>query len=265
MKKERKGSWEWDRSLIIDKRILGVIIFFLLLFPLASVLANNLPDADRDGVPDRDEEQIYHTDPEDPDTDGDGYSDWEELNHGYSPHVVARVKLENSDYDQDGLNDAMELKFGTDLDSKDSDGDGYTDGEEVDHGYDPLNSEPVKLAKRIEINTSEQELSYFLGGVRMGKFLISSGVPSMPTPKGHFRIRNKHPKAWSSYGLWMPYWMALGSGRFGIHQLPVWPSGHREGEEHLGQPASHGCVRVGLEAAKILYDWTPVGTPVFIY
>src|SRR6056297_2126551 len=254
MKKAIKRLWERARSLITDKKFVGLVLVLLLLSPSCSVFANSLPDTDQDGVPDRDEKQVYYTDPESPDTDGDGYSDWVELNHGYSPHVVARVKLENSDYDRDGLNDAMELKFGTNLSLKDSDGDGYTDGEEVDHGYDPLNSEPVKLAKRIEINTSEQELSYFLGGVRRGEFLISGGVPGMPTPKGHFRIRNKHPRAWSSYGLWMPYWMDIvDSGRFGIHQLPVWPNGHREGEEHLGQPASHGCVRLGLEAAKFLY------------
>ncbi len=241
---------------------------FILFFLLVPVLvgANNLSDTDGDGVPDKDEINIYKTDPYNSDTDGDGYSDWEELNNGYTPHLKGKIKLENSDYDKDGLTDRMEINFGTDLTRADTDGDGYTDGEEIKAGYDPLNPEPVKLKKRIEINTGAQKLSYFLGGVKMGEFSVSSGMSGMPTPKGHFSIVNKHPKAWSSYGLWMPYWMAIvESGRIGIHQLPIWPNGYREGEDHLGKPVSHGCIRLGIEAAEYLYNWADIGTPVFIY
>jgi lipoprotein-anchoring transpeptidase ErfK/SrfK len=88
----------------------------------------------------------------------------------------------------------------------------------------------------------------------------------MPTPKGNYKIENKHPKAWSPYGLWMPYWMAVvPSGKFGLHELPIWPSGYREGEDHLGQAVSHGCVRMGEGDAKFLYEWADIGTPVYIY
>ena len=65
-------------------------------------------DSDGDGLLDREEIEIYGTDPFNPDTDGDGLSDWEE------------IKI-----------------YGTDPLNPDTDGDGYLDGEEVAAGYNP--------------------------------------------------------------------------------------------------------------------------------
>lgn len=240
----------------------SLIIWLIVCFWAWPVLANNLPDSDLDGVPDEDEINIYHTDPHNSDTDNDGYKDGEELKNGYSPLNPKKVKLEDNDYDQDGLNDRLELYFHTDLANPDSDGDGYKDGDEIKNGYDPLQSGKIKLAKRIEVNLAQQELGYFLAGVRLGKFPISAGLGNS-TPKGRFTIKNKSDKAWSPYGLWMPYW--LGLGKFGIHELPIWPSGKREGANHLGGPASHGCIRLGIGPAKLIYDWAEIGTAVKIY
>lgn len=249
-------------------KISGKLFLVFLVFLSLSLFgwANDVSDRDMDGVSDDDEINIYKTDPEEVDTDGDGFDDWIELNNGYSPLSAQAIRLEEADYDSDGLSDRMELNFHTDIDNSDTDGDGYADGVEITNGYDPKDSKPVKLDKRIEINTGEaQELYYFLGGVRMEKFLVSSGVPAMPTPKGTFTITSKNLKAWSPYGMWMPYWMALDSGRFGVHQLPYWPNGQVEGEDHLGQAASHGCVRLGEKDAEVLYNWVEIGTPVVIY
>lgn len=241
-----------------------LIIFCLLLISLPA-FANNLADSDLDGVPDEDENSVYKTDPYNNDTDGDGYGDWVELVNGYSPHNPKPVSLEENDLDNDGLSDRMELNFHTDINNEDSDGDGFLDGVEINTGYNPLTAEKVFLDKRIEINLDKQELSYFLGGVRMGTFIISSGKKGMYTPTGHYKVDGKHPRAWSKYGLWMPWWMSLQNGYFGIHELPEWPDGSKEGEDHLGQPVSHGCIRLGTGPAEFLYNWTPVGTEVFIY
>lgn len=243
-------------------------LFIILIFiiPINLAQASDLLDTDADGVPDKDEIEIYKTDYNNFDTDEDGYSDFVELNNGYSPHNFEKVKLEDNDYDNDGLSDRMELNFHTDLSNPDTDEDGCSDGEEVMNGYDPVKVGGIKMIKRIEINTGkEQKLYYFYNNVRIGEFQISSGKSSMQTPKGDYEIDGKHPRAWSSYGLWMPYWMSLQNGYFGIHELPEWPNGLKEGEDHLGIPVSHGCIRLGIGSAEFLYNWAEVGTKVFIY
>lgn len=50
---------------------------------------------------------------------------------------VAAVTPEGTDSDNDGLTDAEEAIFGTNISVSDSDGDGFTDGSEVKSGYDP--------------------------------------------------------------------------------------------------------------------------------
>jgi lipoprotein-anchoring transpeptidase ErfK/SrfK len=199
------------------------------------------------------------------DSDNDGYNDTQEINSGYSPFNPEKIELTKSDVDADGLSDYFELKFKTDPLNPDSDADGHQDGEEVDWAYDPLATSTKKLAQRIEINTVSQKLIYYVADQPWKEFKISSGKPSMPTPKGKFKIINKVAKAWSgTYKLWMPYWLGLNRGEFGIHELPLWPSGYREGESHLGKPVSHGCIRLGIGPAQYLYDRVIVGTQVTI-
>jgi len=199
------------------------------------------------------------------DTDGDGYSDAEEIAAGYSPFNPAPIKAIDSDVDGDGLSDYHEILFGTDPFNPDTDGDGYTDFAEIDNGYDPLSPEPKRLALRIEIRLKAQMLDLYIGGHKWREFQVSTGKPSMPTPTGEFTIVNKIKKAWSkSYGLWMPYWLGLDRGRIGLHELPVWPNGYREGESHLGKAVSHGCIRLGVGPAQYLFERAEVGTKVLI-
>ena len=62
----------------------------------------------------------------------------------------------------------------------------------------------------------------------------------------------------------MPYSLRFYNGYY-IHELPYWPGGYREGEEHLGIPVSHGCVRVGMGAAQNVYNFADIGTLVIIH
>ena len=169
------------------------------------------------------------------------------------------------DSDNDGLSDSLEARFKTDPLNPDSDGDGYKDGQEVDWAYNPLSTSTVKLSQKIEIDLKTQTLSYYVGSVIWKEFKISSGKSSTPTPKGKFKIINKSIKAWSrTHKLWMPYWLGLNSSGIGIHELPIWPNGYREGESHLGLPVSHGCIRLGIGSAKYLFDRVEKGVEVTI-
>jgi len=199
------------------------------------------------------------------DSDNDGYTDAEEIISGYSPYNSEKIKIEKSDVDHDGLNDYLELKFKTDVKNPDSDEDGYKDGFEIDFAFNPLSSSTKKLSQKIEINLKTQKMIYYVGDQKWKEFMVSSGQPGMSTPKGKFKITNKITKAWSkTYKLWMPYWMGLNSSGIGIHELPVWPGGYREGENHLGKPVSHGCIRLGVGPAKYLFERISVGTEVTI-
>lgn len=197
------------------------------------------------------------------DSDGDGYDDATEIANGWSPYGPG--KLDANDADADGLADGAELARGTDPRSADSDGDGYPDGLELRNGYDPLDAAPTRPKKRIVISIAKQELTYYVGKAAVGTHPVSTGRPGRPTPLGTYAILDKMPRAWSSSAkLWMPYWMPFIGTKYGLHELPEWPGGIKEGEEHLGTPVSGGCVRLGVGAAKELYEWADVGTEVTI-
>ena len=169
------------------------------------------------------------------------------------------------DSDNDGLFDADEQRYGSVMDNPDSDADGYPDGIEVASGYDPLKGGAARLKKRIVVKLSKQKLSYYSGKAKLGTMVVSTGKWNWPTPIGTFAIQNKSPRAWSKLaGLWMPHWMGFKGGKFGIHELPEWPGGKKEGEDHLGKPVSHGCIRLGQKDAKKLYGWTEIGTELSI-
>lgn len=241
--------------------MLGIGFFIFYLQP---VFADS-SDSDEDGLSDYNEIHIYHSNPDNPDTDGDGYPDGTEIKQGFSPLQLDKKSLSVVDTDGDRLSDAFEIQFGTDLTQKDTDGDGFSDKSEIWAGYDPRTKEPRLVTKKIEVTLAKQELKYYVNNVLLHQTIVSSGKWNWPTPVGEFKIINKHPRAWSKLaGLWMPYWMGFAGGKFGIHDLPEWPNGKKEGLNHLGKPVSHGCIRLSSAEAKELYAWTPVGTKLII-
>ncbi len=199
------------------------------------------------------------------DYDSDGYSDDVEIGQGYSPFNPDPVKIDKSDVDKDGLSDYWELKFKTDPLLADTDNDGYSDFQEIDNAFNPLSTSTIKLEQKIEISLTKQKLYYYVGGQKWKEFIVSTGKASTPTPTGDFTVVNKSKKAWSkAYGLWMPFWLGLDRGRIGIHELPVWPNGYREGENHLGKAVSHGCIRLGVGSAEYLFNKVDTGIKVSI-
>jgi hypothetical protein len=58
----------------------------------------------------------------------------------------------DKDTDEDGLSDADEVEYGTDINNPDSDGDGYSDGSEVENGYNPAGE--GKLPFNLKLDTT---------------------------------------------------------------------------------------------------------------
>lgn len=130
--------------------------------------------------------------------------------------------------------------------------------------------------KHIEVSIADQKMYLLDGSTVVATYTVSSGAWATPTPRGTFSIASKSQRAYSStYHLYMPYWMnfvgtptgaskALPTGMFGLHELPEWPNGYKEGQNHLGTPVSHGCVRLGVGDAAEVYNWTAIGTTLVI-
>jgi lipoprotein-anchoring transpeptidase ErfK/SrfK len=122
--------------------------------------------------------------------------------------------------------------------------------------------------QRILIDLSEQHLYAYQGEVLVYSFVASTGMAGSRTMPGSFRVLDKIPNAYAStWNLQMPYWLGIywaGPLENGIHALPILSNGQRLWEGYLGTPVSYGCVILGTEEARLLYEWAQVGTPVVI-
>ena len=145
--------------------------------------------------------------------------------------------------------------------------------------YDPIGYKP-KNAGNVVIKVSLQDrMVYVMEGSK--PLLVTAtaiGLPSKPTPKGHFRVTNKIPnKRSGSYGFWvkgnvvvagtsskapgagyryvgypMQYWVEF-LPAYGFHVGSVWPV-----------PRTHGCLRLHQNAAREFFQLARIGTPVYI-
>ena len=110
---------------------------------------------------------------------------------------------------------------------------------------------------RVEIVVSiPQQVAYvYRGGILIGLTTVSTGRPGHRTPTGRFPILEKHREHYSNLynSAPMPFMQRLTMGGIALHagQIP-------------GRPASHGCVRLPLDFARILFGVTERGTTVHI-
>lgn len=122
--------------------------------------------------------------------------------------------------------------------------------------------------KRILVDLSEQHLYAYRGGRLIYSFVASTGMSGANTRTGAFQVLDKYPNAYAStWNLQMPYWMGIywaGSLENGIHALPILANGQRLWEGYLGTPVSYGCIILGTQQARTLYQWAEIGTPVTI-
>lgn len=92
-------------------------------------------DDDGDGLSNLDETSVYHTNPNDPDTDNDGINDGNEVANGLNPRDDKDAPL---DTDGDGLTALAEIAARTNPRQPDTDRDGMSDGFEAQYVLNPL-------------------------------------------------------------------------------------------------------------------------------
>ncbi len=107
----------------------------------------------------------------------------------------------------------------------------------------------------VLVSIPGQWVVVYRGGTRIGMSTCSTGKPGHTTPAGVFVILQKdkdhHSSTYNNAS--MPYMERLTWQGVALHagNLP-------------GYPASHGCVRLPLEFAKLLFGVTTLGTPVIV-
>ena len=140
----------------------------------------------------------------------------------------------------------------------------------------------VAGSKVIDVNLTQQRLTAFANGHPVFSTLVLSGRAGLETPTGTYSVIGKespttfyspwpagspnyYPPTAISYALeWKPggyylhdsWWHTVyGPGTNSLHTDPVYGP----------QNGSHGCISMPLAAARWLYNWAPIGTPVRIH
>lgn len=105
------------------------------------------------------------------------------------------------------------------------------------------------------VSLKTQRAVIYRNGVPIGISTVSSGRPGYETPTGVFVILQKHVEHYSNLydNAPMPFMQRLTWGGIALHagNLP-------------GYPASHGCIRLPHEFARLLYQVTHRGMTVII-
>jgi len=105
--------------------------------------------------------------------------------------------------------------------------------------------------KHVEADLSRQVIALIRGDKVERIYPVSSGKPSTPTIRGHFRVYLKSPGT-NAKGMYFSSYFIRGFAIHGYPSVPVFP-------------ASHGCLRVPIPDAVPIYSWLQPGDRVDVY
>jgi hypothetical protein len=95
---------------------------------------------------------------------------------------------------------------------------------------------------------------------------LVSGKRGVPAPGNYHVFSQSNPS--SAGSLRLPHMTRFAWGTslaIGFHGIPLEPNGSPiQSDAELGQYRSHGCVRMNQDAARALYHWVDIGTPVIV-
>ncbi len=120
---------------------------------------------------------------------------------------------------------------------------------------------------RIDVSLTDQMVRVYHGGDLIREMICSGGTAETPTPRGTFKTSQKIHYSWLPRFDVGAYYFVRFYGSYLFHSLPFDEEGNliQEEAEKLGQPASHGCIRLKVEDARWLYEQLPLGIEVNIF
>ena len=120
----------------------------------------------------------------------------------------------------------------------------------------------------IEVSLAAQRVYVKSGSNTIYTMIASTGMGNS-TPRGIFHVQNRGLNFYNpNEGMGANYWVSWKDwGVYLFHSVPTDANGNYIVSEanKLGQPASHGCVRLSIPDAKWLYEQLPAGVQVHIY
>lgn len=124
-----------------------------------------------------------------------------------------------------------------------------------------------RVGWELKVSLSARRLTVLDNGKVAERYTIAVGAPLSPTPTGRFAVTDRLSTGDPSgpYGCCILALSAKaphviqgwdGGNRIAIHSTPETAS--------IGQPVSHGCMRLTLAEGQWLLDHIPLGTPTLI-
>jgi len=120
---------------------------------------------------------------------------------------------------------------------------------------------------KVEVDLESQRVIIFYRDRVIREMTCSGGKPESPTPTGEFTTLQKIEYAWvDRFDMGAYYWVRFFEDYL-FHSIPFNENGEMMTEEFdkLGEPASHGCIRLSLDDAKWFYETIPLGVAVLIH
>ena len=128
----------------------------------------------------------------------------------------------------------------------------------------PTSPVAARAQKAILVSLSRQTMWVYKGDDIVLTSLVSTGRAGFETPTGTFQILSKLPSQ-TMEGV-------IGGEYYNVPNVPNVMYFTNEGHalhgtywhNNFGTTMSHGCVNLPMDVAAWLYNWAPVGTPVYI-
>jgi len=122
--------------------------------------------------------------------------------------------------------------------------------------------------KLVYINLTKQQFTALEDGNIVRQSSVTTGKNKFPTIQGEFQIWDKKYKytlkapspEYGKYVLPVDYWMPFHKG-YGMHDAP-WRSVF--GKSDYTYNGSHGCINMQNQDSRWLFEWSNIGTVVFI-